>query len=124
MLEGLTGCREALWVSVFAEHTYISFYMARIVCPSVAAPCRAIRPGRSQPLSSALPTSSQGREQELESRQQEAEAADKERKAAAQRHQRDLAQEAARLQGIADQQQVFPRHQSVSSCSVEHVRMK
>ena len=74
----------------------------------MAAPCRAVRPGRSHPLTSALPKFSQGREQELESRQQEAEAADKERKASAQRHQRDLAQEAARLQGIADQQQVCP----------------
>lgn len=54
-----------------------------------------------------LPTFLQGSERELEARQRAAEAADKERKAAAQRHQRDLAQEAARLQGIADQQQVF-----------------
>ena len=58
---------------------------------------------------------SQGHERELAARQQEAEAADRERKAAAQRHQRDLAQEAARLQGIADQQQVLPWHQLLVS---------
>ena len=64
---------------------------------------------------------SQVRERELEARQQEAEAADKERRAAAQRHQRDLAQEAARLQGIADQQQVSPSPSVTFRWLVSHV---
>ena len=60
---------------------------------------------------------SQGRERALELRQQEGELADRERRASAARHQRDLAQEAARLQGVADQQQVSAEFWSLEMTS-------